>query len=102
MPPPKEIAFLHEASQRGDALLERYFGKTNVQIDGKEIPVHQGIMPKGDEGLEIADFIMHAAGGQERWKLDGRKGFRRDFKAVFHGNHLWASRLSVDSVVSND
>jgi hypothetical protein len=61
---PVEVAFIHEASDRGDALLQRYFGPSSVTIDGKPVRVHHGIMPKGDEALEVADFIIQAAGGQ--------------------------------------
>jgi hypothetical protein len=62
-PVPVEVAFIHEASDRGDELLERYFGQSVVVIDGKPVQVHQGIMPKGDEALEVADFVIQGAGG---------------------------------------
>jgi len=55
-PLPVEVAFIHEASERGDELLERYFSPSIVTIDGKPVAVHHGIMPKGDEALEVADF----------------------------------------------
>jgi hypothetical protein len=90
-PLPVEVAFVHEASERGDALLERYFGPSIVFIDGKRVNVHHGIMPKGDEALEVADFVVQAAGGQARHgiKPDGR--VRRDFEAIFRANPLWSS-----------
>jgi hypothetical protein len=83
------VAFIHEASERGDELLERYFGPSIVTIDGKQVKVHHGIMPKGDEALEVADFIVHTAGGQARYGM--KRGFRRDFEAVFRANPLWTS-----------
>jgi hypothetical protein len=61
-PLPVEVAFIHEASERGDKLLEKYFGGSVVVIDGKRVRVHHGLMPKGDEALEVADFIVQAAG----------------------------------------
>ena len=61
-PVPTELAFIHEASERGDNLLERYFGEFVVQIDGRRVPAHHAIMTKGDEALEVADFIVHTAG----------------------------------------
>jgi hypothetical protein len=42
-PMPVEVAFMHEASERGDALLEKYFGETVVSIEGKRVRVHHGI-----------------------------------------------------------
>ena len=43
-------------------------------------------MPKssGESGLEIADFIVNAAGSQARRQLRGISGFAQDFQAVFH------------------
>ena len=51
VPLPVEVAFIHEASERGDELLQHYFGESVVTIDGKRVPVHHGIMPKGDEAI---------------------------------------------------
>lgn len=48
-PLPVEVAFIHEASNRGDELLERYFGESVVVIDGKPVTAHHAIMSKGDE-----------------------------------------------------
>src|SRR5262245_21374466 len=53
-PLPVEVAFIHEASERADQLLEKYFGGSVVVIDGKRVRVHHGLMPKGDEALEVA------------------------------------------------
>jgi hypothetical protein len=60
-PVPVEVAFIHEASDRGNELLEKYFGESVVIIDGRRVNVHQGIMDKGDEALEVADFRLPAA-----------------------------------------
>jgi hypothetical protein len=91
VPLPVEIAFIHEASERGDELLEQYFGPSIVKIDGKQVAVHHGIMPKGDESLEVADFIVQAAGGQARHSIKPGGAVRRDFDAVFRSNPLWSS-----------
>jgi hypothetical protein len=90
-PLPVEVAFIHEASARGDALLEKYFGPSIVTIDGKSVNVHHGIMPKGDEALEVADFVVQAAGGQARHGLKPRHRIRRDFEVIFRANPLWSS-----------
>ena len=36
-------------------------------IDGRRVNAHHGIMDKGDEALEVADFIVQAAGRQTLW-----------------------------------
>jgi len=95
-PLPVEIAFIHEASDRGDRLLEQYFGSSVVTIDGKQVPVHHGIMPKGDEALEVADFIIQAAGGQARRGVKPGKPVRRDFEVVFRSNPLWSSFFAIE------
>jgi hypothetical protein len=90
-PLPIEVAFIHEASEHGDILLERYFGESVVVIDGKKVTTHHGIMPKGDEALEVADFIIQAAGGQARHGIDPRRPVRRDFEVIFRSNPMWSS-----------
>ncbi len=91
VPLPVEVAFIHEASDRGDELLERYFGPSTVVIDGKSVNVHHGIMPKGDEALEVADFVIQTAGGQARHGIKPGRPVRRDFEVVFRSNPLRSS-----------
>jgi hypothetical protein len=97
---PVEIAFIHEVSERGDPLLEKYFGETMVKINDRQIPVHQGLMRKelGDEALEVADFIVQAAGRQAlRW-AEGDHRVRKDFQAIFHANPSWSSFMHINQV----
>jgi hypothetical protein len=61
VPLPVELAFIHEASERGDKLLEKYFGESVVVIDGKRVNTLHGIMAKGEEALEVADFIVESS-----------------------------------------
>jgi hypothetical protein len=43
VPLPVELAFIREASELGDKLLETYFGESVVVIDGKRVNAHHGI-----------------------------------------------------------
>jgi hypothetical protein len=65
-PEPNEVAFVHEASNRLDDAIELHFGGTVAHIDGNMIPIHKGLIEKsqGLPELEVADFIMHAAGSR--------------------------------------
>jgi hypothetical protein len=56
-------------------------------------------MPKGDEALEVADFIVQAAGCQAMRGIRPRFQVRRDFEVVFRANPLWSSFISIDKVV---
>jgi hypothetical protein len=98
VPLPVEIAFIHEASDRGDELLQRYFGESVGTIDGKRVQVHHGIMPKGDEALEVADFVVQAAGGQARHGITPSLSVRRDFEVIFRTNPLWSSFHAIEGV----
>lgn len=99
VPRPEEVWFVHEASDRGDEQLERYIGKLSLEADGCDIPVHQGLMEKrvGDPALEVADFVVQAAGGQAHHWARGRDGFRQDFKAVFHVPNYLRSFMYIDA-----
>jgi hypothetical protein len=92
-PMPAEVAFIFEASERSDVLVQRYFSDIPVTIAGAHVPVQLGIMPKsvGDEALEVADFIIHTAGQQARRWEKGDETFRRDFQSIFHANPSWSS-----------
>jgi hypothetical protein len=104
VPRPAEIVFVHEASDRGDELLERYIGKLAVRTDGVEIPVFQGLMEKkfGDPALEVADFVINAAGGQAKHWSQKHTDFRRDFKAVFHVADCLKSFICIDAATMED
>jgi hypothetical protein len=93
-PLPVEIAFIHEASERGDPLLQTYFGESVATINGVDVPVHHALMPKGDEALEVADFVVQAAGAQARRGIDRAKPVRRDFDVIFRSNPAWSSFLA--------
>jgi hypothetical protein len=101
VPLPLEVAFIHEASARGNELLKCYFGESVVTIDGKRVPVHHGIMPKGDEALEVADFVIHSAGNQARHGIVPGQPVRRDFDVIFRTNPLWSSFQAITDVAQS-
>jgi hypothetical protein len=92
-----EIALIHEASDRGDELLEKYFGESVAIIEGKRVNAHHGIMDKGDEALEVADFIVQAADRRALFGITPGRRVRRDFDVIFRTNPLWSSFHGIES-----
>jgi hypothetical protein len=101
VPRPQEVLIVHEASERGEPLLERYFGKLTLRTDNGEIPVRQALMDKavGEPALEVADFVVNAAGGQARRWARKKDGFQADFRAVFHVPEFLQSFMCIDAAV---
>jgi hypothetical protein len=98
-PEPNEVAFLHEASNRLDDAMEQHFGGTVAQINGKMIPVHKGLIEKshGLPELEVADFIMHAAGRRAvQIHRDPATPFGKDFIVVFQSNPILSSYIHIE------
>ena len=75
-----------ESSHRANRPIQSAFQSFEFSRESERIPSECGFMPKslGEPGLEVADFAMHAVGGQARSMLTTRDTFRRDFRAVFH------------------
>jgi hypothetical protein len=82
--PCKAIAMVVESSQRADAMLKEHFGELKLENKVLILPVEHWLMPKsaGEPGLEIADFIINAAGSQTRRYLKGQPGVSPDFQDV--------------------
>jgi len=82
----REIAIIFEASSRTDRLIEDAFSDFELNEDGNLVPTSFFFMPKSaaEPALEVADFVMHAVGGQARRELNGKKRFGRDFQSIFH------------------
>jgi hypothetical protein len=100
-PRPVEVAFIHESSQRGDKLLESHIGKLTLLFNGVDsVPVHQGFLEKrkGESGLEVADFIVNAAGGQALGWSQKKERFRPDFQAVFNVPNYLTSFRCIETV----
>ena len=97
------VTTVFEASERGDRLAKAFFPLVRANNGAGELPLRWGSMSKaaGEPGLEVADFIMHAAGTQVRAHQSGKKGYRKDFQAVFQAQqHLahFSEMISVDVV----
>jgi hypothetical protein len=98
-PQPNELAFLHEASDRLDQLVQKHFGGTVAQINGKMIGVHKGLVEKsnGLPELEVADFIMHAAGRRaKQLHCDPTAQVGKDFKVIFQSNPVLSSYIHIE------
>src|SRR5260221_355801 len=80
------IGFIFEISHRTEQAVARAFTRFGLK-DEHDVPIRifWNFLPKSaqEPGLEVADFILHAAGGQMRHRLAGKEGFRRDFDSVF-------------------
>jgi len=79
------VSTVFEHSTRGDRLARAFFPQTRARLGAKPLPLTWGAIPKaaGEPGLEVADFVMHAAGTQVRGNEKGDQRVRKDFACVF-------------------
>jgi hypothetical protein len=104
LPRPTALALVFEESQRLASGIQRHFdGLTLSDEVGRPIPAKDCFAPKSATlpGLEVADFVMHAAAGQVRSRVRGRPGWRRDYQAVFHSAAGARSFIDIESVAQN-
>lgn len=83
--PSKRAWLILESSARADPVIKRCFGQLSTLNGVKMIPVEHFFMPKSanEPGLEIADFIVSAAGSEVQRRLRGKSGHAPDFDDVF-------------------
>jgi hypothetical protein len=95
--PCERVVLMVESSQRADPMVrERWGGLAPVGPD-LEVPMEYCLMPKSshEPGLEIADFIINAAGSQTRRYMRGTTGAALDFADVFLQVPTIGSRFSI-------
>jgi hypothetical protein len=81
----KGVRIICESSQRADPIVQACFSQL-TPIDGASPhPVVKWFMRKSsnEPGLEVADFIVSAAGSQVQRRLRGQSGKALDFNDVF-------------------
>jgi hypothetical protein len=83
--PCNTVSLILESSQRADPILKQCFSELGPGSIQLAKPLNHYLMPKsgGEPGLEIADFIINAAGSQIRRHLRGEQGPAPDFFDVF-------------------
>lgn len=108
--PLSSIALIVESSSRANSLTNQYLGpfdtaRIETARSTVKAPIHRYFLPKSlnEPGLEIADFIMNAVGGQARARLkDPASPLRRDFAAVIHSVPANAVEyMAIDKVELN-
>jgi hypothetical protein len=83
--PCKSVQIIVESSQRADTIIRACFSRLVPIGDAEPLPVKTSLMPKAsnEPGLEVADFIVSAAGSQVRRRQRGQNGHAPDFADVF-------------------
>ena len=99
--PCTRVWLILESSNRADPVVKRCFGQLTSLDAAGAIHVEHCFMPKSakEPGLEIADFVVSAAGSQIQRRLRGKSGHAPDFNDVFGRLPAEGARyLEVDRV----
>jgi hypothetical protein len=83
--PCRRVWIILESSDRADPVVKRCFGQLASIVTAQALPVEHWFMPKSanEPGLEVADFIVSAAGSEVQRRLRGKSGHAPDFNDVF-------------------
>jgi hypothetical protein len=102
--PCDRVSLVLETSQRADPILRQCFSELGPGSIQLEKLLNHYMMPKscGEPGLEIADFIINAAGSQIRKHLRGEQGPAPDFFDVFCRLPPEGCLFSVIGAVADD
>ncbi len=97
------VALVFEASDRGNALVERDFDLASMRFvnnAGLRIEVDGYFMDKNsmEPGLEVADLVAHTAGRQRRHQIAERPGPAKDFEQMFWHSPIPPAFMSIDTV----
>jgi hypothetical protein len=83
--PCKRVYIVVESSDRANEIVQVCFSQLSPINGTAPLPVVKSLMPKSsnEPGLEVADFIVSAAGSEVQRRLRGQSGHAPDFKDVF-------------------
>lgn len=79
------LIILIEESERIEMKIVQSLSNKKIKKGNKEINIEIGLIPKSAcmAAMEVADVIIHTAGGQTRSRIKGNKKFRPDFEKIF-------------------
>jgi hypothetical protein len=81
----QKVWVIIETSQRADPIVQACFSQLIPLNGSSALSVEKCLMPKSSKepGLEVADFIVSAAGSDVQRQMRGQTGHAPDFKDVF-------------------
>lgn len=79
------LFILIEESERIELKIVQSLSNKKIEKNDQEIQIEIGLIPKSAciAAMEVADVIIHTAGGQTRSRISGNTNFRLDFKTIF-------------------
>lgn len=89
-----------------DRQVKAHLADQRIWADREEIPIHRHLVSKkvGLQGMEVADFVLHASGstGSKRVKKGDHSYKGADYRAVFSAqphltSYFWVTRYGIDT-----